>query len=71
MEIVREAVTTMDSVKDLFVTVNPDTTGTPLEGNLATLSSALDALKVEVEKSIWTQLIAAKVLSHRGKALEV
>ena len=71
MEIVRNAVVTMNNTRDLFVIADPDTTGTPLEGNLVTLSSALDALKAEVEKSIWKQLIAAKVPSHRGKALEI
>ena len=71
MTAVRAAADTMEAMRDLFVAINPDTTGTPLHGNLATLSNALTALAAEAGRAVWTQLIAAEVPSHRNKALEV
>jgi hypothetical protein len=67
---IRAGVARMEAVKALFETVNPDVTGTVLEGNLATVNSALAALKAEAELQIWSDLIAAYVPSHRGAALE-
>lgn len=70
MEIIRAAVTTIETVKTAFQTHNPDVTGTPLEGNVAALNAALVALRTEVDKVVWSGLIAAIVPSHRNKALD-
>ncbi len=67
--LVRQAITDIETVKVLFTTANPDITGTPLEGNVASLNDALGLLKTEIDKGIWTALINARVPSHRGEAL--
>ena len=71
MIIIRVAMARIEAVKAAFTTANPDVTGTPLEGNIAAVNSAITALKAEVDAALWTQLIAAIVPSHRNKALEV
>ena len=68
-QIARDAVATMKAVRTTFNAVNPDTTGTPLEGNAAIVSSAIDALDTEISKAVWTQMVAAIVDSHRNEAL--
>lgn len=65
----RQARDDMLAVRTLFVAANPDTTGTAVDGNEATISAAINALDTEVSKGIWTQIIAAEVPSHRGEAL--
>ena len=71
IEIIRPAMLRIEEVKAAFLLADPDVTGTPLEGNVATVNQAIEALKAEVDKAIWTQLIAARVPSHRNEALEV
>lgn len=66
----RDARDKMLAVRTKFQAINPDITGTPLEGNVAALNSALNALDAELNKAIWTGLIGAKVPSHEGKALD-
>ncbi len=68
--IVRAAVAELGRIRALFAAANPSTAGTPLDGNTAALNSAFTALKAESDKPVWTALIAAKVPSHRGRALE-
>lgn len=70
MTIIRSAVDTMVAVKTAYISINPDTTGTPLDGNVSTVNSALKALKTQTDSSVWTAMINAKVLSHRGEAIE-
>lgn len=70
LEIIRAAVVTLEAVKTAFTVHNPAVTGTPLEGQVAALNAALVALRTEVDKAIWTGLIAAIVPSHRNRALE-
>ena len=69
MVTIRNAVATMDNMKTIFQTINPDVTDTPLEGNLSAFNNAFTALKTETDKAIWTALINAKVESHRNQAL--
>ena len=57
-------------MKAAFTAHDPDVTGTPLEGNVAALNSALTALRSEVGGAVWSGLIVAIVPSHRNKALE-
>lgn len=70
-QIMRDAVSRMLAVRTAFTTHNPDITGTPLEGNVAVVNQAITDLNAEVSKAIWDAMIAAKVPSHRGKAMEV
>jgi len=69
LTVIRAALDTLQAVKDRFVAADPDVTGTPLEGNVAALNSALADLQAEGDRQIWSDLIAAKVPSHRGEAL--
>lgn len=66
---IRAALVRFQATKALFVAANPSVTGTPLEGNVTALNTALTALQAEADKAIWTGLIAARVPSHRGEAL--
>ena len=70
MVIIRAAVTTIEAVKTTFQTVNPDVTGTPLDGNVAALNAALVSLRSEVDGAVWSGLIAVIEPSHRNKALD-
>ena len=70
MLIIRAAMETMVTVRTAFQTHDPDVTGTPLEGKVATVNAALTSLNAETDAVVWTQLIAAYRPSHRGKALE-
>ena len=67
---IRAAVQVMTDIKAKFQVANPNVTGTPLAGNVAALNAAYTALKTEVDKAIWTNLIAAIVPTHAGKALD-
>ena len=69
-QIVRDAVATMKAVRTAFNTINPDTTGTPLEGNEVIVSNAINDLDTEISKAVWTQMIAAIVPSHKNDALD-
>ncbi len=69
-EDVRAAVAKMKAVRVKFQTHNPSVAGTPLEGNIAAVNVALNALDAEAVKALWTQLIAAKVPGHSNKALD-
>ncbi len=70
MTIIRSAVATMVAVKTAYITINPDPTGTPLQGNVAAVNTALTALKSETDKALWTTLIKAKVPSHTNNAIQ-
>ena len=71
---VRAAIQTMKDIRTIFQTVNPDTTGTPLDGNVALVNAALNALDSAVNEgannTVWNAMIAAIVPTHRNKALE-
>lgn len=69
MTLIRAQLVEMQAIRTLYTAAAPDPTGTPLAGNVATVGTALDSLQTEVDKAIWTQLIAAKVPSHSGGAL--
>ncbi len=71
MIIIRTAMLEIEGVKAAFQTANPDVTGTPLEGQVATVNQAIVDLKAEVDAAIWTQIIAAIEPTHRNAALEV
>ena len=70
MTIIRAALVRFQATKTLFTAADPSTVGTPLDGNTAALNTALGLLQAEADKAIWTALIAARVPSHRGTALD-
>lgn len=68
--VMREAQARMNAVIAKFTAANPSVVGTPLQGNLATLNTALTTLNTALNSAILTALIAAIVPSHEGKALD-
>ncbi len=70
MVAVRESMSRMEAVRTRYNAHSPSTVGTPLDGNLTAVNNAMDALKAEVDKAVWTQMIAAIVSSHKNKALD-
>jgi len=72
--IIRAAVDVMKQIRAIFLTINPDTTGTPLEGNVQLVNAALNDLDTTVNEgvdgAVWDAMIAAIVPTHRNKALE-
>ncbi len=72
--IVRAAIETIKTVRTTFQTVDPDTTGTALEGNLAAINTAIsqldDVANAGANGAVWDGMIAAAVPSHRSAALE-
>jgi len=74
IQVVRVAINTMKLVRTAFTTINPDPTGTPLEGNVLLVNAALNALNDAVNtgtnNAVWDAMIAAIVPTHRNKALE-
>ena len=70
-QVIRAAVTKMKAVRTKFVQINPDTTGTPLEGTTAAVSNWIDTVEATANDAVATGLISAIVPTHRNKALEV
>ena len=64
------AVAKLKATRTLYQAVSPDTTGTPLDGNVVAVSNWIDALDTLASGAVPTAMIAARVPSHRGKALE-
>ncbi len=69
-QVIRDAVDKIKEMRTTFTAVSPDVTGTPLEGNLAAVNSAIDSLDTEIAGPVWTGMIDAICPSHRNKALE-
>jgi len=70
MTMIRAATNRLETIRDLFIAASANVAGTPLEGNLGTLNTALNDLLTETDSVIWTVLIANEVPSHRGRALD-
>ncbi len=66
---IRAQVAILKALRTTFLAVNPSVAGTPLAGNLATLSSAIDALDTQASLAIWTTMINAIVPTHQGNSL--
>ncbi len=66
---IRVAMDKITEYRAKFQTANPSVAGTPLSGNVAALNNAYVGLKNEVDKVIWTELIAAQAMTHRNNAL--
>jgi len=70
IEICRAAHARMVIVRDFYTTVNPDPTGTALEGNVAAVNTAINSLGTEIDTVLWDGMISAKSPSHRSMAME-
>ena len=72
--IVRAAIDVMKQVRTAFTTIDPDTTGTPLDGKVALVNTALNDLDAAANENadgaVWDAMIAAIVPTHRNHALE-
>jgi len=69
MEAARIAASDLEDTRDLYISASVSAAGTPLEGLVAPLNTALNSLLVETSGSIWDTLISLEVPTHRGKAL--
>ena len=71
---IRAALETIKDIRTAFLTINPETAGTPLEGNVAFVNTAIndldDAINTGTNNTVWNQMIASIVPSHRNMALE-
>lgn len=70
MQKCKEARDRVLAVRAAFQVVNPDVTGTPLEGNLTLVNTLVNDLDALMDSAIVDGIIAAYIPSHRGKALE-
>lgn len=72
--VIRAAVDVMKQVRTAFLTVDPNTAGTPLQGKVQQVNAALndvdDAANTGTNSAVWDAMIAAIVPTHRNKALE-
>lgn len=68
-EVIQQQRDVLATVRDLYQTAAPDVTGTPLEGNLAAVNAWMNSVAAVADDPVANALIAAKVPTHRGKAL--
>lgn len=66
---IRTQVALLKTLRTTYLAVNPNVAGTPLAGNLSTLSAAIDTLDTAASAAIWTTMINAIVPSHQGNSL--
>lgn len=71
IEAMRAGMARIVRYRDAYQAAGIDATGTILEGRTSALVSALTTLNTALNDATFDQLIAAKVPSHRGTALEV
>lgn len=71
--IIRAAIERMKAVRTIFQSINPSVTGTPIQGQVSAINTALNALDTTVNSgstaATWDLLIAAHIDSHTGEAL--
>lgn len=67
---IRKQVQILKDVKVKFETHNPNVTGTPLSGIVASLNGIISSLDAAASNPNWDTVINGKVLTHRNKALE-
>jgi hypothetical protein len=60
----------LEALKAKFVAQNPDVTDTPLQGNVGAVNTWLADLKAVADSPVADGMIAARVKSHRGTALD-
>ena len=61
----------LQAVQAAFVAASPSTAGTALDGNLSAIATWIASVRAAADSAVAAGLLAAKVPSHRGKALEV
>lgn len=70
MLIIRAAVAKIEAMRVKFQIVNPDVTGTPLEGNVALVSGKIDELVAAVAGTVLDGIVLAIVPSHENRGLD-
>lgn len=60
----------LKTVRSAYQAQAVDPTGTPLDGHLAAVSTWIDNIDSVANSGVVTEMIAAKVPTHRNKALE-
>ncbi len=65
-----EEVRGLSDLRTLWISVNPDVTGTPLDGNVGATNTLVNDLLTLANSATADTIVAAKVDSHRNKALE-
>lgn len=59
----------LDAIRALYVAAGVDPTGTPLDGNVSAVSAWISSVSSVAFSAVATQMIDAKVDTHRGEAL--
>ena len=67
---IRASVDKMKAVRVAFQAHSPDVTGTPLDGQVVALNTALNDLETEINSVVWDGVIAAIVPTHKNNALD-
>lgn len=68
-EKIQAAAARLAGLRSLYQTANVDPTGTPLDGNVAAVSSWISSVQSVAASPVADAMIAAKVPTHLGDAL--
>ena len=69
VEVIKAAADRLEAVRALYVAQGVSATGTPLQGHVETVSGWIDSVRSVADAAVPNGLIAARVPSHRNKAL--
>ena len=69
-KVIKAASIVMADMKARFLEVNPDTTGTPLDGQLATIAAWLASVATVANDPVAAAFISHIVPTHRNHALD-
>lgn len=70
VQFMRDGMDRINEMKVKWAAHNPDVTGTPLDGNVAALNTAVTTLETALNSAVFTGLIAAISPTHENKALD-
>lgn len=68
-ETIKLAAARLAGLRAIYNSANVDPTGTALEGNVAAVSNWISSVQSVAAAAVANALIAAKVPTHRGRAL--
>lgn len=69
-QVIRASRDRLLAIRTKWQSVNPATTGTPLDGNLTNVNNAITDLDTLMNRAVWDGMIVGIVPSHEGKALD-
>ena len=58
--------TRLEAIRTAFIAHNPSTVGTPLDGNVATISAWVDSVRTAANSAVPNGFLAAKSSRHRS-----